>query len=83
MAAVGTTALLGFTSFLLRRQIRKRTAQLHRNNDELRKEFRLRREAEEALRESRGRYRTIVEDQTELINRFLPDGTITFVNEAY
>ncbi|HYQ91216.1 MAG TPA: ATP-binding protein, partial [Candidatus Competibacteraceae bacterium] len=36
-----------------------------------------------ALLESEKRYRAIVEDQTELICRFLPDGTITFVNEAY
>ncbi len=41
------------------------------------------RRAEEALRESEARYRAIVEDQTELICRFLPDGTLTFVNEAY
>jgi diguanylate cyclase (GGDEF)-like protein/PAS domain S-box-containing protein len=32
---------------------------------------------------SEARYRAIVEDQTELICRFLPDGTLTFVNEAY
>ncbi len=38
---------------------------------------------EEALRESESRYRHIVEDQTELICRFLPDGTLTFVNETY
>jgi|GEM_PF-435757 len=37
----------------------------------------------EALRESERRYRSIVEDQTELICRFLPDFTVTFVNEAY
>jgi PAS domain S-box-containing protein len=36
-----------------------------------------------ALRESRERYRSVVEDQTELICRFLPDGTLTFVNGAY
>ena len=41
------------------------------------------RRAEEALRESEARYRAIVEDQTELICRFLPDGALTFVNEAY
>ncbi len=29
------------------------------------------------------KYRGIVEDQTEFITRFLPDGTLVFVNEAY
>lgn len=32
---------------------------------------------------SEARYRAVVEDQTELICRFLPDSTLTFVNEAY
>ncbi|GBC61097.1 sigma-54-dependent Fis family transcriptional re gulator [Desulfonema ishimotonii] len=35
-----------------------------------------------ALRESEQRYRAVVEDQTELIRRFRPDGTLTFVNDA-
>ncbi|HKT37660.1 MAG TPA: MASE1 domain-containing protein, partial [Ktedonobacterales bacterium] len=35
------------------------------------------------LRESEERYRDLVETQTELICRYLPDGTLTFVNEAY
>ncbi len=39
-------------------------------------------EARNALRASEARYRAIVEDQTELICRFLPDGTLTFVNDA-
>ncbi len=39
--------------------------------------------AEEALRRSEANYRAVVEDQTELICRFGPDGTLTFVNEAF
>jgi len=35
------------------------------------------------LRDSEARYRAIVESQSEMICRFLPDGTLTFVNEAY
>src|SRR5262249_52311500 len=35
-----------------------------------------------ALGRSEAQYRAIVEDQTELICRFLPDGTYTFVNGA-
>ncbi len=38
---------------------------------------------EVALKESETRYRNVVEDQTELISRFLPDGTHIFANDAY
>ncbi len=41
-----------------------------------------RKTAEDMLKENQARYRAIVEDQTELICRFLPDKTVTFVNEA-
>jgi PAS domain S-box-containing protein len=44
---------------------------------------RRRRFAEESLRESEERYRDVVETQTELICRYLPDTTLTFVNDAY
>ena len=37
----------------------------------------------EALSQSEARYRGVVEDQTELICRFLPNGSLTFVNPAY
>ena len=36
-----------------------------------------------SLRQSQAQYRSVVEDQTELICRFLADGTYTFVNDAY
>jgi PAS domain S-box-containing protein len=39
--------------------------------------------AEEALRASEERYREVVESQTELVCRYRPDTTLTFVNEAY
>ncbi len=37
----------------------------------------------EALRRSEQRYRSIIEHQVALICRYLSDGTLTFVNEAY
>ncbi|MFA5348714.1 MAG: PAS domain S-box protein, partial [Methanoregula sp.] len=40
-------------------------------------------QADREIRESEQRYRNVVEDQTEFISRFLPDGTHVFVNEAY
>jgi hypothetical protein len=36
-----------------------------------------------ATTESERRYRGVVEDQTDLICRFKPDGTLVFVNQAY
>ena len=42
-----------------------------------------RKRAQQALRESEKRYRAVVDAQTELICRFLPGKTISFVNEAY
>ncbi len=42
-----------------------------------------RKRVEEQLRESEARYRLIVENQTEFIVKWLPDGTRTFVNEHY
>jgi diguanylate cyclase (GGDEF)-like protein/PAS domain S-box-containing protein len=42
-----------------------------------------RKRSEETLRMNEARFRAIVEDQTELICRFLPPGALTFVNEAF
>jgi PAS domain S-box-containing protein len=44
---------------------------------------RRRRHAEDSLRETEERYRNVVETQNELICRYLPDTTLTFVNDAY
>lgn len=35
------------------------------------------------LAESEARYRTVIEDQTEFVCRFVPGGNFTFVNDAY
>ena len=60
----------------LETQVQQRTAQLAQEISD-------RKQIEAALRQSEARYRAILEDQTELIVRFKPDGTLTFVNEAY
>ena len=65
----------------------KSKAKLTKELDELRQVIHTmeleRQELEKTLGESLARYRAIVEDQTELICRFDPDTTLTFVNEAY
>jgi len=55
---------------------KERLVQLSSSITELKK-------TEEALRFSEEMYRDIVESQTELVSRYLPDTTLTFVNEAY
>ncbi|MEL7314829.1 MAG: PAS domain S-box protein, partial [Cyanobacteria bacterium J06559_3] len=42
-----------------------------------------RKQVETELQTSRAYYQGIIADQTELICRFSPDGTLTFVNDAY
>ena len=57
--------------------------ELLRINRDLEMQIKAREEAEISLRETEERYRAVVEDQTEIISRFRPDGTFTFVNEVY
>jgi PAS domain S-box-containing protein len=59
---------------------------LQRSRDELAERKRaddLHRESEQQLRRNEELFRAIVEDQTEMIVRWKPDGTRTFVNRAY
>jgi two-component system cell cycle sensor histidine kinase/response regulator CckA len=51
--------------------------------DRLTDEMKQRRKAEEALKSSEENYRALVENMPALICRFLPDGTLSFVNHAY
>jgi len=60
----------------LERLVEERTADLERKVQEHIK-------AEEELRLSELRYRAAIEDQTEMVARFLPDGTLILVNDAY
>jgi PAS domain S-box-containing protein len=64
-------------------RIREGTARLESTNRLLEQEIVERKSAEAALRASEVRYRAIVQDQSELICRFFPDTTLTFVNEAF
>mgnify|MGYP002777021756 CR=1 FL=1 len=57
--------------------------QLEAANRKLEREIQERQQIEAELRASEARYRAILEDQTELIARFRPDGTVTFVNGAF
>lgn len=67
----------------LEKRVEERTWQLLNANERLMGEIDQRKSVEESLRKSEERYRAVVEDQTELICRFLPDWTLSFVNSAY
>lgn len=56
--------------------LRIRQVELEMQNIELRR-------MDEELEKARARYFAIIEDQTEMICRYLPDGRLSFVNEAY
>lgn len=64
-------------------KLRNREQELAAQTIALAQEIAERIETEQALRMSEARYRAIVEDQTELICRYVDGGVLTFVNEAY
>jgi len=64
-------------------RVRERTAELLSVNKKLRQEILERQQIELKLMLSEARYRAIIENQAEMVLRALPNGSITFVNEAY
>lgn len=64
-------------------KLQQKQCELLESKSEIEKQASDRQNAENALRQSEARYRAIVEDHSELICRYLPDGKITFVNQAY
>ncbi len=64
-------------------KLQQKLCELKKSKSEIEKQVSDRQNAENALRQSEARYRAIVEDQSELICRYLRDGKITFVNQAY
>jgi PAS domain S-box-containing protein len=75
--------ILLFSKTDLELQVAEQTRELDVANMLLKMELEEHRKTEEALVTSEQLYRAIVEDQTEIICRFRPDGTISFVNEAF
>ena len=62
---------------------KKKAEQLEEANRDLYLEITARMQVKGALRKKEQYYQAVVETQTELISRSLPDTTLTFVNEAY
>ena len=59
------------------------TNSLTANEEELRQNYDELAKNQKLLADSEKQYRNVVEDQTEFICRFRPDGTTVFVNDAY
>ena len=67
----------------LERQLEAHNAELLQANAELRQQIAERAQTEAASRKTEALYHQLVENQPDLICRFLPDTTLTFVNVAY
>ncbi len=75
-----TLLVLGLETLLIFRPMRLR---IQAEAKQLQAEVAIRREAENHIRQSKARYQAVIDGQTEAICRYLPDGTLTFVNDTY
>jgi len=82
LISVFSAVIVGMMRILVIRSQQQSTI-LAEERAALQREITERQLVEQALRQSEVRYRAIVQDQTELICRFQPDGVLTFVNDAY
>ena len=80
LLATGTPLLL---LAALVQERRSATAALARSMSAVQHEIAERERAERRLRDSEEQYRSILENQTELVCRYLADTRLTFVNDAY
>jgi PAS domain S-box-containing protein len=82
VTAAALFGLLVFINRRLRQAVFRRTRRIEDLNQQLRREIRQSEQVREILALSERRFRSIVQDQSELICRMQPDGTILFVNSA-
>ena len=67
----------------LENHVEDRTVELTSTSEQLRRGIEERKQTEAELSKSEKRYRAVVDDMPAMICRFLPDGTLTFVNGPY
>ncbi len=72
-----------FDTMHLMSQLQLHQIELGVQNEEMQRTISDLKRTKLALIESEKRYRAVIEDQTETIARYQPDGTVTFVNEVY
>lgn len=82
-SAFGFVLLLLFRNRKLRKQAQLDNFELENTNKTLSNEISMREKADNALRESEMRYRSVIQNAHDIIQSVLPDGSFEFVNHAW